>query len=214
MPGAEGATLQEPLRVSILRRNGHLVASIHTALDDGQLSRFREDLLERTGRGRAGGVITYVAALGVINSFAAHMMRMIGQVAQLRGATTAVVGIHPGGRAGDGTARYQPPPVPTALDLEGGLACLDSASIAGGGRRRLASAPERRRGIRAISLPQGRGRPVRGLRTRAARPGDGVGLLEVVQIHHQVLMQVAPGTIVRRNSPKPPRRSSWRSSPP
>ena len=45
MPDIDAATAQDPLRVSILRQGAHLVASIHTALDDGQLLRFRRDLL-------------------------------------------------------------------------------------------------------------------------------------------------------------------------
>ena len=57
---------QEPLRVSILRQGGHLVASIHTALDDGQLVRFRRELLDEIGRYRAHGVVIDVAALDVI----------------------------------------------------------------------------------------------------------------------------------------------------
>ena len=35
----------EPLRVSILTQGSYLIASIHTALDDGQLTRFQRDLL-------------------------------------------------------------------------------------------------------------------------------------------------------------------------
>jgi rsbT antagonist protein RsbS len=133
MPGAEGVTPQEPLSVSILRRNGRLVASIRTARDDGQLACFGEDLLERIGRERAGGVIIDVAALDVIDSFC-HTMRMIPWVARLRGATTVVIGIQPGvalAMARLGTSLHA---VPTALDLQGGLACLDGASIAGGQR--------------------------------------------------------------------------------
>ena len=34
----------EPLRVSILTQGPYLIASIHTALDDGQLMRFQHDL--------------------------------------------------------------------------------------------------------------------------------------------------------------------------
>jgi hypothetical protein len=62
MPNVDEDTTQEPLRVSILRHGGHLVASIHTALDDGQLVHFRRLLLEQIGRYRARGVIIDVAA--------------------------------------------------------------------------------------------------------------------------------------------------------
>ena len=37
MPTASHPPPDEPLRVSILRQGGYLIASIHTALDDAQL---------------------------------------------------------------------------------------------------------------------------------------------------------------------------------
>ena len=40
MPTASHPPPDEPLRVSILRQGGYLIASIHTALDDGQLAAF------------------------------------------------------------------------------------------------------------------------------------------------------------------------------
>ena len=86
MPDVDEATTQEPLRVSILRHGGHLVASFHTALDDGQLLRFRTELLDQIGRYRAQGVIIDVAALDVLDSFACHTLRALAQVARLRGA--------------------------------------------------------------------------------------------------------------------------------
>ena len=127
MPDAEhdyADTAREPLRVSILRQGGHLIASVHTALDDGQLLRFRSNLLDEIGRQRARGVIIDVAALDVIDSFACHTLRVIAQVARLKGAHTVVVGIQPDvavTMARLGTTLH---PVPTALDLEEGLDLL------------------------------------------------------------------------------------------
>jgi rsbT antagonist protein RsbS len=125
MPDVDEDTAQEPLRVSILRQGGHLVASIHTALDDGQLIRFRRELLDEIGRYRAHGVVIDVAALDVVDSFACHTLRALAQVARLRGADTVVVGIQPDvalAMARLGTTLH---PVLTALDLEEGLALLD-----------------------------------------------------------------------------------------
>jgi len=121
---------QEPLRVSILRHGGHLVASVHTALDDGQLLRFRHELVDQIGRYRARGVIVDVAALDVIDSFACHTLRNLAQVARLRGAQTVVVGVQPDvalTMARLGTSLH---PVATALDLEEGLALLDGPGSA------------------------------------------------------------------------------------
>ena len=45
----------DPKLVSILRQGAYLIASIHTALDDTQMVRFREDLIEQIGRHRSRG---------------------------------------------------------------------------------------------------------------------------------------------------------------
>ena len=130
MPDGDQARAQEPLRVSILHHGGHLVASVHTALDDSQLLRFRHELVDEIGRYRARGVVVDVAALDVIDSFACHTLRNLGQVARLRGAQTVVVGVQPDvamTMARLGTSLH---PVPTALDLEEGLALLDGPGSA------------------------------------------------------------------------------------
>jgi len=127
MPDVEEDTTHEPLRVSILRQGAHLVASVHTALDDGQLLRFRRQLLDEIGVHRARGVVIDVAALDVIDSFACHTLRALAQVARLRGADTVVVGIQPDvamALARLGTTLH---PVRTALDLEEGLGLLDDS---------------------------------------------------------------------------------------
>ncbi|MGY1836970.1 STAS domain-containing protein [Blastococcus sp. SYSU DS0510] len=110
-----------PRLFSILKQGPTLIASIHTALDDSQLERFREDLVDRIGRDRARGVIIDLAALDVLDSFATRMLRDIAEMARLRGARTVVVGIQPDVafvivRLGMDTGTLE-----TALDLEEGL---------------------------------------------------------------------------------------------
>ncbi len=117
-----------PRLFSILRQGPTLIASIHTALDDSQLERFREDLIDRIGRDRARGVIIDVAALDVMDSFATRMLRDIAEMARLRGARTVVVGIQPDVafvfvRLGMVTGSLV-----TALDLEEGLEHLAGAT--------------------------------------------------------------------------------------
>ena len=119
-----------PMLVSILRQGAYLIASIHTALDDSQLLRFQQDLVERIGRDRARGVVIDVAALDVLDSFASRTLRDIGEMARLRGAVTVIVGIQPDVafvmvQLGMGTGG-----VVTALDLEEGLAYLAGRAAA------------------------------------------------------------------------------------
>jgi rsbT antagonist protein RsbS len=121
------STSTGPGLVSILRQGAYLIASIHTALDDSQMIRFQEDLIEQIGRYRSTGVIIDVAALDVLDSFGSNTLRAIAEMARLRGALTVIVGIQPDVafamvELGMGTGS-----VYTALDLEEGLVYLDGA---------------------------------------------------------------------------------------
>jgi rsbT antagonist protein RsbS len=123
-----------PALVSILRQGDTLVASVHTALDDSEMVRFQHDLVRQIGEHRARGVIIDVAALDVIDSFGSRTLRSIADIARLRGAVTVIVGIQPEVafamvRLGMGMGE-----VPTALDLEEGLAYLSDLRSQGAGR--------------------------------------------------------------------------------
>ena len=115
-----------PKLVSILRQGAYLIASIHTALDDTQMVRFREDLVEQIGRHRSRGVIIDVAALDVLDSFGARTLRTIAEMARLRGAVTVIVGIQPDVAFAMVSLGMGTGSVVTLLDLEEGLAYLDS----------------------------------------------------------------------------------------
>ena len=114
----------EPALVSIMRQGPFLIASIHTALDDSQMVRFQQDLIEQIGQHRSRGVVIDVAALDVLDSFGTRTLRSIAEMARLRGAVTVVVGIQPDVafamvRLGMSTGN-----VHAALDLEEGLGYL------------------------------------------------------------------------------------------
>jgi rsbT antagonist protein RsbS len=117
----------EPLRVSILSQGSYLIASIHTALDDGQLVRFQRDLIDRIGSQRARGVVIDVAALDVLDSFGSRTLRDIARMSRLRGAETVIVGIAPELAVSMVRLGLQLE-MPTALDLEEGLAYLRSVT--------------------------------------------------------------------------------------
>jgi rsbT antagonist protein RsbS len=122
-----------PALVSILRQGDTLVASVHTALDDSEMVRFQHDLVRQIGEHRARGVIIDVAALDVVDSFGSRTLRSIADIARLRGAVTVIVGIQPEVafamvRLGMGMGE-----VPTALDLEEGLAYLSDLRSQGAG---------------------------------------------------------------------------------
>jgi rsbT antagonist protein RsbS len=114
-----------PRLFSILRQGPHLIASVHTALDDSQLVRFRQDLIARIGTDRARGVVIDVAALDVLDSFGTRILRDIAAMARLRGAATVIVGIQPDVAVAMVQLGLDTGTVATALDLEEGLAELD-----------------------------------------------------------------------------------------
>ncbi len=113
-----------PLLVSILRQGDYLLASINAALDDGEMLRFQEALVERIGQERARGVIVDVAALDVLDSYGARTLGTLAEIARLRGADTVIVGVSPEIAFTMVRLGMSIPHVHTALDLEQGLQLL------------------------------------------------------------------------------------------
>jgi rsbT antagonist protein RsbS len=113
-----------PVPASILVQGPNLIVSIHAALDDDQLVKLQRDLLERVGSKRMKGILIDVAALDVLDSFAARTLGDLAYMARLRGARTVVVGIAPEVAIALVRLAVSMPLVKTALDLEEGLQWL------------------------------------------------------------------------------------------
>ena len=110
-----------PAAVSIMRQGHDLIASVHTALDDSQLARFQRDLNYRIGEHRTRMVIIDVAALDVVDSFAANILSACATIARLRGAELTVVGIQPDVALTMVEVGLTTGAAHTALDLEDGM---------------------------------------------------------------------------------------------
>jgi rsbT antagonist protein RsbS len=123
----------EPRLVSILSQAAYLIVSIHTALDDSQLTRLQDDLLEQVENGRKRGIIIDVGALDVVDSFATHILSQLARAARLKGAETVVVGISPEVAVAMVHLSLRMDDVWTALDLEEGLATLETLTGAHAG---------------------------------------------------------------------------------
>ena len=117
-------TTTTPLLVSILRQGDYLLASINAALDDTEMLRFQETLVERIGEERARGAIVDVAALDVLDSYGARTLGTLAEIARLRGAETVIVGVSPEIAFTMVRLGMSIPHVHTALDLEQGLELL------------------------------------------------------------------------------------------
>ena len=124
MPTDARTAPSAPLPASILSQGPNLIVSIHAALDDEQLVRLQRELLERVGRDRSRGILIDVAALDVLDSFAARTLADLAYMAQLRGARTVVVGIAPEVAMTLVRLGVRIPMTQTALDLEEGLEWL------------------------------------------------------------------------------------------
>jgi rsbT antagonist protein RsbS len=122
--------------VSILRQGDCLIASIHEALNDGEMVQFQNDLVKQIGTHRARGVIIDVAALDVLDSFGSRTLQRIARMARLRGAETVIVGIQSGVAFAMARLGMHLDDVHTALDLEEGMQYLTRVLRSDGRRAR------------------------------------------------------------------------------
>src|SRR4051794_21646330 len=114
------------MRVPILKQGLYLIASIQSALTDYELLQLRDDLADQAGRFRSRGVIIDVTVLDVMDSFAVRTLRAIAQIMHMKGSETVIVGIQPEVAFSMVQLGLTLSDVETALDLEEGLALLES----------------------------------------------------------------------------------------
>ena len=114
------------MQVPILKQGDYLIASIQSVLSDADLVQLRDNLGARVGSYRSRGVIIDVTVLDVIDSFATRTLRGIALMLKLRGAETVIVGIQPDVAFAMVQLGLTLEGVGTALDLEEGLAYLNT----------------------------------------------------------------------------------------
>ena len=113
------------MEIPILKQRDYLIASIQSVLTDEDLVNLRDKLVQQVGRFRSDGVILDVTGMDVIDSFSVRTLRDLAHMIRLRGATTVIVGIQPEVAFSMIQLGLRLKDVPTALDLEEGLAYLD-----------------------------------------------------------------------------------------
>lgn len=114
------------MEVPILKQRNYLIASVQAVLTDQDLVTLRDRLVEQVGRFRSLGVILDVTGLDVMDSFSVRTLRDMAHMIRLRGADTVIVGIQPEVAFSMVQLGLSLEGVPTALDLEEGLAYLDT----------------------------------------------------------------------------------------
>jgi rsbT antagonist protein RsbS len=114
-------------RIPILRIGDVLLVSIQIDLQDQIALALQDDLSNRIVETRARGVLIDISALEIVDSFIGRMISTIASVSRVLDAETVVVGMQPAvaitlvelGLTLDG--------VRTALDVDRGLALIQSA---------------------------------------------------------------------------------------
>ena len=119
------------MHVPILKQGDYLIASIQASISDSDLIQLRDNLVEQVGRFRARGVIVDVTVLDVMDSFAVRTLSNLSHMIMLRGAKTVIVGIQPDVAFAMVQLGLTLSGVNTALDLEEGLAYLNSRAKRG-----------------------------------------------------------------------------------
>jgi rsbT antagonist protein RsbS len=114
------------MQVPILKQGDYLIASIQASISDSDLIQLRDNLVEQVGRFRARGVIVDVTVLDVMDSFAVRTLSNLSHMIMLRGAKTVIVGIQPDVAFAMVQLGLTLSGVNTALDLEEGLAYLNT----------------------------------------------------------------------------------------
>ncbi len=105
-------------------------------------------MVQQVGRFRSAGVILDVTGMDVIDSFSVRTLRDLAHMIRLRGAMTVIVGIQPEVAFSMIQLGLRLKDVPTALDLEEGLAYLDSMK----GKRKLPGDPLTLASLAAVLL--------------------------------------------------------------
>jgi rsbT antagonist protein RsbS len=116
------------MQVPILKQGHVLIATIQAALTDADLLELRSGLVQQVVRYRSSGVIVDVTAMDVMDSFASRTLLEISRMIRLRGADTVIVGIQPEVAFAMVQLGVTLEDIPTALDLEEGLAFLQQTS--------------------------------------------------------------------------------------
>jgi len=113
------------VEVPILKQGSFLIATIQAALTDADLLNLRNVLVQRVVQSRSRGVIVDVTSMDVLDSFASRTLSEIAHIIRLRGAETVIVGIQPEVAFAMVQLGLTLEDIPTALDLEEGLAYLN-----------------------------------------------------------------------------------------
>jgi rsbT antagonist protein RsbS len=121
-------------RIPVLKMGACLLVTIQVDMHDRLATALQDDLTERISATRARGVLIDISALDVVDSFIGRMLGNIAAMAQVLDAHTVVVGMRPAVAITLVELGLDLPGVRTALDVEKGMALIQSALGRSNGR--------------------------------------------------------------------------------
>jgi rsbT antagonist protein RsbS len=114
-------------RIPILKMGEFLLVSIQVDMHDRLALTLQDDLTEGIVKHRARGVMIDISALEMVDSFIGRMLSNIANMARLLDAQTVVVGMQPSVAITLVELGLPMRGIPTALDVEKGIALLHAA---------------------------------------------------------------------------------------
>jgi rsbT antagonist protein RsbS len=121
-------------RIPVLKMGDCLLVSIQVDMHDRLAVALQDDLTGKISASRARGVLIDISALDVVDSFIGRMLGNIAAMARVLDAQTVVVGMRPAVAITLVELGLDLPGVRTALDVEKGMALIQSALAGQDGR--------------------------------------------------------------------------------
>lgn len=112
--------------IPILRLGRTLLVTIQDELRDNVVQAFQEDVLAALEKRGTSGLVIDISGLEVVDTYVARVLAETGRMAKLMGAETLLVGMRPEVAATLIRMGYTMHGIRTALNLEEGLALLES----------------------------------------------------------------------------------------
>lgn len=113
-------------RIPIIKVGDLLLVSIQVDMHDRLAMTLQSDLTERIVQDKAKGVLIDISSLEIVDSFIGRMIGNIAAMAQVLDSDTVVVGMQPAVAITLVELGLELPGVRTALNVENGMALLQS----------------------------------------------------------------------------------------
>jgi rsbT antagonist protein RsbS len=118
-------------RIPVLKMGNFLLVTIQVDMQDQVAMTLQDDITERIVKHRSRGVLIDISALDMVDSFIGRMIANIAGMSRILDADTVVVGMQPAVAITLVELGLTLPGVRTALNVERGIAMLQSSLDSG-----------------------------------------------------------------------------------